>query len=155
MNILDEILEVETIAFTNSDDTDSHHRRREFGETVNEAIVHHYTGFDHNRQEGGRKIRPTAEPNFQVDIRLTDNDELETYPAAIVANAVPDFGNVQRGEPVAIAKVCLDEDDYSDDSRWYMLISADGDKLALSSKLVTYHGDPQDLLGEPDRFEID
>lgn len=155
MNILDEILEVESIAFTNSDDTDSRFPVRGAGETVNEAIVHHFTGFDRGQRQGGRKHRPTADPNFRVDIRLTDNDERETYSASIVANAVPDFGNVERGEPVAIAKVALEEDDFNDDSRWFMLISADGDKLALNSKLVTYHGDPQDLLEDPRCFETD
>lgn len=136
------------------DETTRKYYQRDFNETIGEAKVHHYTGFDHGRTNGARKSRPAATPDFDVTIRLTEDDEPLERIATIVANNVPESGNVAPGEPVAIAKVALTEDDYDDDSRWYMLISRTAtNALELSRVLVSHDGEPKELFQETRIFE--
>lgn len=124
------------------------------GQTLGEVKVHHFTGYDSGQRSGPRKPRPTATPDFEIEITQQGESEPESYVATIVANNVPDKGNVRIDEPVAIAKVALTEDDYDDDSRWFLLITAtDGGRLTPSQVLIGYDGDPLELFEKTHLFD--
>lgn len=158
MNATENAVEIDRIFFTDRKAVDDtmmgHYEWSGPGQTVSEAKVHHYTGYDNGRSSGARKRRPSATPDFTVEIRPVDEDGADIYyVATIVANNVPDSGNVQDGDPVAIAKVALVEDDYINDTRWFMLISAEGERLAISPKLISYDGNPEELFEKIHLFD--
>ncbi len=156
MQVIENAIEIDHIFFIDPKVDDEtvvdRYGYREAGQTISEAKVHHYTGYDGGRADGGRKPRPTATPDFDIEIRPVD-EEGDQYTATIVATNVPYQGNVRTGDPVAIAKVALVEDDYIDDSRWFMLISAMGDRLVINPKLISYDGEPEELFEKTHLFD--
>jgi len=157
MNVVENAVEIDRIFFADpkvvDDTTMDRYTRSDPGQTISEAKVHHYTGYDNGRANGARKRRPSATPDFEVEVRPIDEDGADIYTATIVANNVPDNGNVRSGDPVAIGKVALVEDDHIDDTRWFMLISAMGDRLVISPKLISYDGNPEELFEKTHLFD--
>lgn len=115
--------------------------------------IKRFIGFDtmYNDQ-GDRRIRSKATPDFEV--MLEDTDGNVTYHKGFISvNNVPAHGPLRPDEPVAIGTILID------DEEWHMLFvqkssSREAD-LMVMNRLVSCEYDPEDLLNFTELFEDD
>lgn len=119
--------------------------------------VDEYIAFDRGQRSGGRRVRPTQSPEFEVGITAPVNGALRSAvcTAVIVACDVPHKDgtkNIGPGTAIAVAQV-----EWNDDF-WYMLISTStdnrGEDLRISSVLIQCEEEPEQILRASNVFEL-
>jgi len=104
--------------------------------TIEMDKVIHYTGFN-PESDAIRRIRPSASPDFEVELSFYDDRENEIFEASIVTSNVALDGSLISDDWLAIARVWIDGQEF------YFVI--DGD-LNCSDWLIPFDGEPEELI---------